>query len=342
MSDDVTDEFLAAASRLGANPALVQGAGGNVSFKRDGIIWVKASGKWLVHAESEPMLVGLDLQRVRRQLVDAADDKDAIIGAEIDPTKRLRPSIETTLHVAMPHAIVLHVHCTTTISWAVRSDAREKLPALLQGLNWTWIPYARPGLPLTRMIESQVRNGEDVLVLANHGLVVGGETVHAAEALMEDVRHRLGGEVRSACAPASEVLGEILAAGGYKLPRHDAVHDLATDKQNLAHVLAGTLYPDHIVFLGHGVAVLRDDETPRDAARRVAAQNWPEPALVLVPDAGAVLREDVSLNGEEMALCLSLVAARIPAGAPLTALSRQQELDLVDWDAEKYRRNINA
>ena len=34
-------------AKLGSDPLLVQAAGGNTSLKRDGIMWIKASGTWL-------------------------------------------------------------------------------------------------------------------------------------------------------------------------------------------------------------------------------------------------------------------------------------------------------
>ena len=38
-------------SRIGADPLLVQGAGGNVSWKKGSVLWIKASGTWLAHAK---------------------------------------------------------------------------------------------------------------------------------------------------------------------------------------------------------------------------------------------------------------------------------------------------
>ena len=37
-------------SALGADPSRTQGAGGNTSIKRDGAMWIKASGTWLAEA----------------------------------------------------------------------------------------------------------------------------------------------------------------------------------------------------------------------------------------------------------------------------------------------------
>jgi hypothetical protein len=43
-----------------------------------------------------------------------------------------------------------------------------------------------------------------------------------------------------------------------------------------------------------------------------------------------------------LARCLGDVLARVPEGAPLTYLTEPQTHELIDWDAEKYRRALNV
>ena len=342
MCDKIEHSLLSASARIGADPMLVQGAGGNMSYKRNGVLWVKASGKWMARALVEPILVPLDLMRLRRQLAGAIDDIDAVEGAQVGPPVALRPSIETTLHVVMPQRVVIHVHCVATIVWAVQIEALAALTPRLADLDWAWIPYARPGLPLTRMVQAHTKGSENVLVLGNHGLVVGADSISAAVRLLTDIQHRLLVPPRLTKSADLVALRELAQGTGYRLPGREAVHDLANDPASLAHAASGSLYPDHVVFLGHGVAVLQDGEKPRPAAQRVADVGVPEPALVLVPGVGVLMRNDVSLGGEEMALCLAHVAARIAPDAKLSLLTTPQEFELFDWDAEKFRRGLDS
>ena len=46
------DAFLAVSARIGGDIGLIQGAGGNTSLKDDGVLWIKASGRWLVEVEA--------------------------------------------------------------------------------------------------------------------------------------------------------------------------------------------------------------------------------------------------------------------------------------------------
>ncbi len=53
----VFDAFLALSKEIGCDILKTQGAGGNTSFKRDGVMWVKASGTWLAHAGTRDIMV---------------------------------------------------------------------------------------------------------------------------------------------------------------------------------------------------------------------------------------------------------------------------------------------
>jgi len=324
----------ALSARIGADITLVQAAGGNASVKIDGVLWVKASGTWLADAERKPVFVPVDLAAARAAMA-SGDDK---IPARTDRPPGLRPSIETSLHAFMPHRVVLHVHAVNTIAWAARADAGAELESRLAGLAWTWLPYCRPGLPLTRAVAAATAGRTlDVLVLGNHGLVVGGADCDAAEALMRAVEGRLAVPVRSAPAADAGRLDASCRGTGYRPAAFAECHDLATDARSRAVATGGTLYPDHVVFLGPAARALDDGETVAALAQRT-----PPPAFLLVPGIGTVLRTDLPPGAEPLLRCLGLVAARIPDGAPVTYLSADEEQALMAWDAEHYRKSLSG
>src|SRR5688572_6371043 len=49
-------------ARVGADTLLVQAAGGNTSLKQDGIMWIKASGTWLQHAQLRDIFVPVAIE----------------------------------------------------------------------------------------------------------------------------------------------------------------------------------------------------------------------------------------------------------------------------------------
>lgn len=328
--------LLALSARVGADPLLTQGAGGNTSLKRDGVLWIKASGTWLAHALDRDIMVPVNLAPLLDALdagEAAAERAEAFVVAAANPSG-LRPSIETTVHALLPQAVVVHVHSVETIAWACLEGGAARLSPLLHDFAWTWVPYARPGLPLARAIAARKSGRANVLVLGNHGLVVAGETVAEAEALLGEVVERLRRPARRAPAPDLARLQAAAAGAPYRPARHAEAHAVATDPVSRAVAAGGSLYPDHVIFLGPGAYVLPEGAR----ADRLSGS----PTLLLVPNAGVLLREGASAGADEMARCLADVTARIGRDDRPVYLSDSQEDELVNWDAEKYRQALNA
>jgi rhamnose utilization protein RhaD (predicted bifunctional aldolase and dehydrogenase) len=148
------DQLRKLSARVGADPLLVQAAGGNTSLKDDGIMWIKASGTWLKDAQARDIFVPLDhaaIMSAQAQNDPACESCTAFVRTDLNSTG-LRPSIETTVHALMPQRVVVHVHCVNTIAWAIRADGEQRLAEKLASFNWAYIPYARPGLPLAGAI----------------------------------------------------------------------------------------------------------------------------------------------------------------------------------------------
>lgn len=332
-SDPEYRALLRYAAAIGADATLVQGAGGNVSIKRDGVLWVKASGTWLAQAGQRDIMVPVRLDQLLAAMrsgdAEAAEHAERYVVTESN-TSGLRPSIETTLHGVLPHPVVVHVHCVETMAWAARVDAETAVAPLLAGLRWRFIPYERPGAPLTRLILNRIEPDTDVLILGNHGLVAGGADVASAGALIADVARRLRRAARQAL-PADLARLAILADGTDYHPAGDAAtHGTATDPASLAVARFGSLYPDHVIFLGPGIVTL----PPGPQAER------PVPMLV-APGMGVLLRHDASAGAVALARCLADVTARIDPAEPLVALTAEQEYALLGWDAEKYRQSLD-
>ena len=331
------------AAAIGADPSLVQGAGGNVSAKLDDIMWIKASGTWLADAATRDILVPVALPPLRRAIAGGDPALERAESFVIDGLSAhgLRPSIETSMHAALPHPVVLHVHSVDAISVAVRADGLPLLEEKLAGLRWAMVPYRRPGLPLTRaMVEASPDGGADVLVLANHGLVVGAEDAVAARRLLAEVVDRLAATPRPAPTADPAAVAAIVAGHGFRLPTDTAAHAIATDPASLTIAERGVLYPDHVVFLGGAPLAIDRDELLGAALQRWQAAGYPRPKWIIVRGLGIAIAEDLARGADQMARCLADVAARVPANCPLSFLTPEDIAALTDWDAETYRQQL--
>jgi rhamnose utilization protein RhaD (predicted bifunctional aldolase and dehydrogenase) len=326
MADPELETLKSLSAKLGNNRLLVQAAGGNTSVKQDGVMWVKASGTWLMHAEEKDIFVPVSLAPLLAGLAGGSPESEscqAFVRADLN-ANALRPSIETAVHALMPQRVVLHVHCVETISWAVRADAETLLAAKLKDFRWRFIPYARPGLPLAHAIRERIAADTDVLVLGNHGLVAAADTVEDAARLLNAVSASLATPARPHAPGDPDALAETMAGTQYRIPADGRIAALAADPISLDFALKGTPYPDHAIFLGAG------------------ARLWPSAGkLVLVPREGALVHRDApEASADAMALCLADVLARLEPGAKLRVLTDEDEDRLLNWDAEKYRQSL--
>jgi rhamnose utilization protein RhaD (predicted bifunctional aldolase and dehydrogenase) len=320
------DQLRILSARVGGDPLLVQAAGGNTSLKDDGVMWIKASGTWLRDANTRDIFVPVDHPGLMAAL--AEDDPRCetcidFVRSDLNQNA-LRPSIETTVHALMPQRIVVHVHCVNTIAWAIRRDAEERLGERLAGFNWAFIPYARPGLPLSREIAARLRPGIDVLVLGNHGLVVAADSVDEAETLLNRAAAAVVRSARPARPPDLAALTKVSAATPYRPAADEETHVLATDDLALDRGAHAVFYPDHVVFLGTDVSTSLTEGGP----------------LVAIPGAGVLVHKDAKPAIEPMGRCLADVMRRVEPGDPLLALTGHDIDQLVNWDAEKYRQTL--
>ena len=195
----------------------------------------------------------------------------------------------------------------------MRRDAEAVLAERLNGLagvDWIHVPYVKPGVPLSREIAAR-RRATNVVILGNHGLIVAGESVAEAEDRLERVCAALAAPRRPGIAPDLPVLARLAAGSAYRLPADERAHDLAMDADSLAIAGQGSLYPDHVVFLGRGIVVLGEREFPAAVAGKAEG-----PPMVVIPQAGVLLHRSVLRGADELARCLAEVTARIPGEAP--------------------------
>lgn len=338
--------FLALSARIGRDITRTQGAGGNTSIKDGDTLWVKASGTWLQNAETTPIMVPVDVPRMRAALAcdpGAAEDVAAFVRTDLNRAG-LRPSIETSFHAVMPQRVVAHFHCVNTIALAVlkRGEALigARLAAAVPDLTWRFVPYCRPGVPIA-LAMCAAGGSADIWVLGNHGIVIGGPNVSTVSERIERVTAALAVPPRPAPMPDFAHL-EALAEGTAFAPTADpASHATALSPESLAIALGGPLYPDHVIFLGERVGRLDEGGTVADVLAAFAAQGWPAPKLILVPGAGVLVSRDLTPGGLTMVRCLAEVTARVPLGEPIHVLDHKACWALTHWEAETYRQGLD-
>ena len=106
---------------IGNDPYLVQGAGGNVSYKDDNIMWIKASGTCIGDAEKKKIFIPVNLQEMK----DAFSKDIFDIKVNAINTTNLKPSIETAFHALMRHKYTVHIHSISSLIHLVQENSYE-------------------------------------------------------------------------------------------------------------------------------------------------------------------------------------------------------------------------
>ena len=332
------DGFKNLSELYGRDRLLIQGAGGNTSLKDGSRMLVKASGKWLSDSKLDDIFVDVDLEKIRRSIEYGSNNP---LQGAISNNEPLKPSIETTLHAVMPHKIVIHTHAVDIISIAVTKNARSKFFPLLSGLNWVWVDYAKPGLDLTRaVVDAMNGNRRDILVLGNHGLVVAGDDCAEVIELMETVQLRCRLNARSVDEKAHSA-GVKFPFGCWELSPDEVINSLALDSQSYQIFKEGIIYPDQVVFLGNCPCFVGFGENSIEVIEAHNAEHGEYPVYYVHEGFGVYISELATNGLLSMLKCHGDVLLRIEGNQLINTLSVDKVAELMDWDAEKYRKVLD-
>jgi ribulose-5-phosphate 4-epimerase/fuculose-1-phosphate aldolase len=318
------DELIAQSLRIGADPRLVQGAGGNLSLKHDGVMWIKASGTRLGEAAERPIFVPMGIETTRAAVLETEDLVPYVLIELAAPG--LRPSIETALHVLLPHRVVFHAHATGAIAAGLTAQSAARIRDL-PGADVAVVPYAKPGIELARAVFAELGDDVDperplVLLLRNHGVVVGAADGEAAGALLDSVERFLRTETAPEAAATAPAPGAPVPAGDPVL-----LHPAGTVGPRAAEVLTGGAFtPDAAVFLG-----------PQPFGREGA---WDESPCVVGADGSVRARGGLGADEVEIAISLVDVARQVGGDEPTSSLTERDVHALLNWEAEKWRQNL--
>ncbi len=335
--NSMKDSVIAYCAAIGADPLLVQGAGGNASWKDGDTLWIKASGTWLSDAAANDIFVPVDLKHLRQE-IDAGNFN---VLPNLQNESSLRPSIETILHALMPQPVVIHLHAIEILAHLVRREYEQSFSSTLNPkIRWINIAYFKPGAELARAVWAKLSSSPDtnVVFLQNHGVVIGGTDIEAIsktlKLLIDDSRTN-----PRTCTnrdyPQFDI--KINDLKSYVPVPDIAVHQLAIDKILFDRLSSDwVLYPDHIVFLGAKAQVFESiDDLKESLLSWVVLTD-----LVFVRGTGVFVHPEFSMAKHAQLRCYYDVLSRQEEGTVLNSLNDNQIANLLNWDAEKYRMNM--
>ena len=331
---EIPNSFINVTEAVGKDINLVQGPGGNISYKKNGMMYIKASGTKMCDARKKNIFVKTDHKKILK----------AIENNEIDPIKNnwqenghMKPSIETSMHALIPHKYVLHVHCVNALSWIVQKNYQKKFNLLLKGFNWKSVSYKKPGISLCNEIKKAISNSNtDIIFLSNHGVVAGADSPKKVFNLIKDISEKLYLTELNKQVNLDKIY-KFLDCKEFKLPKHSYIHKIAFSKYHYSIMTKGDLFPDQTIFLEKGIFIVDSLEE----IHKIVNSNINQLPVVLIPNVGIIVPKNFKEVNEDILLGLSMIVSRIPKNTSINYLSNNEKKDLINWDLEKFRKKLN-
>ena len=323
-------------ARIGTDPLLVQGPGGNVSWKDNDVLWIKASGKWLAKACDEEIFVPVSLS----YLQEAISNKNFSCSPSILGDTKLRPSIETMLHALMPQKVIAHLHAVEALAHLVRKNAETRLAELINdSIKWVFVDYYKPGAELAACVSAKLTLIPDaeVIFLKNHGIVIGAPDIRNLERILKKITKLLFTKpFLSELIPfdfviknnPNTILNEFAFATDPEINRLSTNSYLISRLQN-----DWALYPDHVVFLGDSAIVM--DDTADEYKSEIIGRN---PDFIFVKQQGVLECKAITPAKKAQLRCYYDVLVRQPPTEKLESLTQINIKEILNWEAEIFRQ----
>ena len=322
---------------IGRDRALVQAAGGNVSWKTDTELWIKASGMWLADAKNKSIFIPVNLV----SLNEALKRGDYSFKPEILNNQKNRPSIETLLHALMPQKIVAHLHLVDLMAKLILKDCEKDILRVM-GDNYicAFVDYCKPGPDLAKALHETVKsnNNIDIIFLKNHGIVVGADKV-------EDLRRIINNLLIKTKINPRTMLFKKAECTNVKEPIIDSEFKECKDALINQLVLVPDLYkslrenwaicPDHVVFLGSKAICI---ENINKLTRKVKNSESP---YIFIKDQCVLESKKVTKTQKAQLIFYIDVMLRSQDPNKINYLNHEQRQSLINWDAEIFRKKIS-
>jgi NAD(P)-dependent dehydrogenase (short-subunit alcohol dehydrogenase family)/rhamnose utilization protein RhaD (predicted bifunctional aldolase and dehydrogenase) len=371
------NELIEISKFYGRNKDFVIAGGGNTSFKDDETIWIKASGQSLAVLNEEGLV---SLSRQKLHIISSrtySDDpvlreeqvKDDLFRSIIDPGKKSRPSVETSLHEIIQYKFVVHLH-PTLINGILCSRNAKSLTQKLFGDSVLFVPYTDPGYTLFRKLESEIisyrekfSHDPQIIFLENHGSFVGANTTAEIMKIYDDIIQKIKEQVppvsESTPLPYNPILHKVLPTlrillsgeqPGVVRYRNNSLIARFYQNQQEFHKISLPLTPDIIVYCKTRYLYIEQSSTAEkilDSFRYQLPHFLSEygylPKVVVIKDMGIFAIGDTFANAES---CLDVYEDLIKIShyaslcGGIKFLIPEQVAFIDQWEVENYRRKV--
>jgi rhamnose utilization protein RhaD (predicted bifunctional aldolase and dehydrogenase) len=349
------DALIDISRAYGSDSEYVLLGGGNTSYKRDGVLYVKASGHALGTID-ERGFVKMDLAKLdaiwQKQYSDDDQKREEEVLADMMACRlageKSRPSVEALLHALLPFAYVVHLHPALvngiTCSQEGQRAALRLFPTAL------WIEEVKPGFTLAKAVHDRMKEAAEqanLIILQNHGIFVGMEHPEQIEETYRQVMQRISealvrtpdfSEGEADHAQITVIKEELAQLTGEKIEvaTNREVLRFLQDEEHFAKV-GSAFTPDHIVYAGFKPLWVGYGMRVTEAYEAFTSEHGVAPKIICMQRVGAF-----SVGEKPLPLFLDTVAIAVYSesfGGP--RFMSDEMIDFIrTWEAERYRSTV--
>ncbi len=353
------EKLLSESRRYGSDEKFVLLGGGNTSYKKDGVLYVKASGRELATIGPKGF-VKMDLasmDNIWGNTYSSDDDereeevlKD-MMACRLEG-ETARPSVEALLHALLPFTYVVHLHPALVNGITCSVEGERAIARLFP--DALWIELVKPGFILAKIVREQLallqeKSGKtaSLIFLQNHGVFVGGESLEEIASLYDTILKTIEAQLvrkpdftplvmdekkrASIASTLEDLTGEkIVSTMNSELSRYLASGEAFAP-------VASSFTPDHIVYSGFKPLWVGEGSSVEAAFREYEKLYGNEPKIICVQNTGVF-----SVGEKPLPLFLDTVSVSVYTesfGGPLF-MDEDMILFIRNWEVEKYRSTL--
>jgi ribulose-5-phosphate 4-epimerase/fuculose-1-phosphate aldolase len=333
------EEFSQLSVYCGERFDLVQAGGGNTSVKIGDWMCIKASGYSMASITPSDGYVTINTG----ELLDDLYNNQIKDGVHYNTFRtKTRGSIETFMHAFLKKYTV-HIHPIQVNRILISKESRDRVTSMFP--DALVIDYFTPGIHVCEEIR-KVYQGENVIFLLNHGMIVTHDEIDSIYDILETVvsKFEFTQEERDRFLPYKYT--NVMSREISKVFRVSAISYFSEDRilcdylNSKPYVFSEPCtFPDALIYCGIGVLRTTKDELSRDL-QKIRERGEDYPKIVILEDT------HIYCVGNSLKKCREIEdvfkSNLLILDTPYTkSYLSENEIDyLNNWDAEKYRKMI--
>jgi HAD superfamily hydrolase (TIGR01549 family) len=348
----LAESFEKLSKNVGERFDLVQAGGGNTSFKLKDYMFIKSSGCSLYDIAVNKNYVGVNYKNIKNNIL-CIDDKDkklrescaeTIINNEITFFKNYKPSIETSMHT-LTDIFTVHLHPIQFNLISGLPNCENILKKLF--INYCYIDYFTPGIDVALEMVKKYK-GESIIFLKNHGIVFTSDSIELLNENIENTILKLEEYLHldffkyKFVNILSNTMTNLFKKNFVSYFSEDILINNFINNNLICSELFHSFFPDKLVYCGNDFIFLINDNF-EDEIINYLKKNKELPKIFIkkTNDSTNLLY----ISSSSFKKCLEIESV---LKSHFICYNKENQLLLTDeilylnnWDAEKYRNNLN-